>query len=206
MVRTQTDTLWRVPISSIFDDRATSRVSSADITYASLAKAFDQPLVHHAETLRRMAELIKHGSWVHTQNEEQKRARERMALFPANAELFFVARDIWVVSNHLSVLSPMYFFLIRSTGLASCAARREALRTSGNTELVPEDARRIKGTLTATSPFATALPTSDLHPVSVQYTCILACILLTIVASHHTRCIVFRNPQLRRTSRNCRNA
>jgi hypothetical protein len=31
-------------------------------------------------------------------DEEQKRARERIALFPANAELFFVARDIWVVS------------------------------------------------------------------------------------------------------------
>lgn len=57
-----------------------------------------------------MAELLKHRSWVHTQNEEQKRARERMALFPANAELFFVARDIWVVSNHSSVLSPMFFF------------------------------------------------------------------------------------------------
>jgi len=56
-----------------------------------------------------MAESIKHRSWVHTQNEEQKRARERMALFPANAELFFVARDIWVVSNYLSVLSPIFF-------------------------------------------------------------------------------------------------
>jgi molybdopterin-biosynthesis enzyme MoeA-like protein len=85
-------------------------VSSADITYASLAKAFDQPLVHHAETLRRMAELIKHGSWVHTQNQEQKRARERMALFPANAELFFVARDLWVVSDRLFVLSPLSIF------------------------------------------------------------------------------------------------
>ena len=83
---------------------------SADITYASLAKAFNQPLVHHAETLRRMAELIKHRSWVRVQNEEQKRARERMALFPANAELFFVEKDIWVVSNHLSVLSLMFFF------------------------------------------------------------------------------------------------
>jgi len=152
------------------------RVSSADITYASLAKAFDQPLVHHAETLRRMAELIQHRSWVHTQNEEQKRARERMALFPANAELLFVARDIWVVSSSLSVLSPMFSFLIRSTRLASRAARREALRTSGHTGLVPEDARRIKGILTATFPFGTALPTSDLHPVSVELMCILACI------------------------------
>jgi molybdenum cofactor synthesis domain-containing protein len=67
-----------------------------DITYASLAKAFNQPLVYDAETLRRMTELIKHRSWVQTQNEEQRRARERMALIPANAELLFVARDIWV--------------------------------------------------------------------------------------------------------------
>ena len=71
----------------------------ADITYASLAKAFNQPLEHHAETLRRMTEWIKHWPWVHTQNEEQKCARERMALFPANAETLFVARDIWVVSK-----------------------------------------------------------------------------------------------------------
>jgi len=98
------------PFFSTFADRVTSRMSSTDITYASLAKAFDQPLVHHAETLRRMAELIKHRSWVHTQNEEQKRARERMALFPANAELLFVARDIWVVSRPLSVCLSFRLF------------------------------------------------------------------------------------------------
>jgi len=67
-----------------------------DITYASLAKAFNQPLVHHAETLRRMSELSKHRSWIHTQNQEQRSARQRMALFPANAETLFVARDMWV--------------------------------------------------------------------------------------------------------------
>jgi hypothetical protein len=74
-------------------------VALLDITYASLAKAFNQPLVHHAETLQRMAEWTKHWPWVHTQNEEQKCARERMALLPANAETLFVARDIWVVSK-----------------------------------------------------------------------------------------------------------
>ncbi|KAH9043604.1 putative molybdopterin binding domain-containing protein [Lactarius hengduanensis] len=67
-----------------------------DITYASLAKAFNQPLVHHAETLHRMTEMSKHRSWVHTQDEEQRRAREKMALFPADAETLFVASDIWV--------------------------------------------------------------------------------------------------------------
>jgi len=85
-----------------------TRVYSADITYASLAKAFDQPLVHHAETLRRMTELSKHRSWIHTQNQEQRSARQRMALFPANAETLFVARDMWVVSNPSLVFPPPF--------------------------------------------------------------------------------------------------
>jgi len=115
-----------------------------DITYASLAKAFGQPLVHHTETLRRMVELGKHRSWVHTQNEEQKRARERMALFPANAETLFVASDMWVVSSHrLPFPSPssrigllMLSFslaLLPFFCLAGCAAGRETLRFSGHT-------------------------------------------------------------------------
>ncbi|EGO01312.1 hypothetical protein SERLA73DRAFT_50770 [Serpula lacrymans var. lacrymans S7.3] len=67
-----------------------------DITYASLAKSFDQNLVYHSETLRRMEEMSKHRSWVATQTEEQRTARKRMALFPERAEVLFVARDIWV--------------------------------------------------------------------------------------------------------------
>jgi len=80
------------------------RTIRTDITYASLAKAFNQPLVHHAETLRRMTELSKHRSWIHTQDQEQRSARQRMALFPANAETLFVARDMWVVST--TIRSP----------------------------------------------------------------------------------------------------
>ncbi|KAG5219493.1 MoaB/Mog domain-containing protein [Salix suchowensis] len=45
-----------------------------DITYASLAKAFDQPLAHHPECLRRMDEMIRHRPWVAIQNEEQREA------------------------------------------------------------------------------------------------------------------------------------
>ncbi|KAI0318225.1 Molybdopterin binding protein, partial [Amylostereum chailletii] len=67
-----------------------------DITYESLAKAFHQPLVHHKETLHRMVEMSKHRSWVTQQTEEQKVARERMALFPESAEVLYTARDIWV--------------------------------------------------------------------------------------------------------------
>ncbi|KAI0046787.1 Molybdopterin binding protein [Auriscalpium vulgare] len=67
-----------------------------DITYGSLAKAFHQPLVHNAEVLRRMAEFGRSRSWVAQQTEEQREARERMALFPEHAEVLFVGKDIWV--------------------------------------------------------------------------------------------------------------
>ncbi|KAK7683820.1 hypothetical protein QCA50_013196 [Cerrena zonata] len=68
-----------------------------DITYACLAKAFNQNLGHHQETLRRMTEMSKHR-WASLaqQNEEQRIARERMALFPDQAEVIFIAPDIWV--------------------------------------------------------------------------------------------------------------
>jgi len=67
-----------------------------DITYASLAKSFDQNLVYHNETLARMEESGKHRTWISKQSEEQRTARKRMALFPDAAEVIFVASDIWV--------------------------------------------------------------------------------------------------------------
>ena len=73
--------------------------SLADITYQSLAKAFDQPLEHHAETLRRMNEMIKYRTDIANQTDEQRQARERMALFPARAEVLYIAPDVWVVSS-----------------------------------------------------------------------------------------------------------
>ncbi|PIL29180.1 hypothetical protein GSI_09229 [Ganoderma sinense ZZ0214-1] len=67
-----------------------------DITYQSLAAAFEQPLEHHAETLRRMGEMIRHRTDLGNQTDEQRVARERMALFPARAEVLYIASDIWV--------------------------------------------------------------------------------------------------------------
>lgn len=67
-----------------------------DITYASLAKAFNQPLKHHAETLTRMTGLSQHRKNFQNQSAEQKVARERMALLPADAEVLFVWEDLWV--------------------------------------------------------------------------------------------------------------
>ncbi|KAF6751693.1 MoaB/Mog domain-containing protein [Ephemerocybe angulata] len=67
-----------------------------DITYASLAKAFNTTLVHHDETIRRMKIMNKHRKWATLQTPEQKEATLRMALFPANAEVIFVDPEIWV--------------------------------------------------------------------------------------------------------------
>ncbi|EED78209.1 predicted protein [Postia placenta Mad-698-R] len=67
-----------------------------DITYASLAKAFDQPLAHHAEMLARMTTMIKHRADIMNQTAEQREARERMALLPVHAETLFIAPDVWV--------------------------------------------------------------------------------------------------------------
>ncbi|PFH50841.1 hypothetical protein AMATHDRAFT_60323 [Amanita thiersii Skay4041] len=67
-----------------------------DITYASLAKSFNQPLAHHSETLRRLEALTRHRKWALQQTPQQLEATQRMALFPEHAEVFFVGSDIWV--------------------------------------------------------------------------------------------------------------
>ncbi|KAF8161238.1 MoaB/Mog domain-containing protein [Crassisporium funariophilum] len=67
-----------------------------DITYECLAKSFNQKLVHHQETIRRMKEMSKYRKWVGTQNAEQLAATHRMALFPEDAEIIYVETDIWV--------------------------------------------------------------------------------------------------------------
>ncbi|KAI5121913.1 hypothetical protein M0805_000242 [Coniferiporia weirii] len=67
-----------------------------DITYQSLAAAFGLPLVHHAETLRRMGEMSKHRADIARQTDDQRVARERMALFPEKAEVLFVSQEMWV--------------------------------------------------------------------------------------------------------------
>lgn len=68
-----------------------------DITYASLAKAFSQPLKHDKETLGRMHDVMKDGDHYTNSTEQQRVARERMALFPADAEVLHVTEELWVV-------------------------------------------------------------------------------------------------------------
>ena len=88
---------------------AHKEVVCKDITYQSLAKAFNQNLVHHQETISRMYELSRQRSWLGNQNSEQTAAMLRMAPFPENSEVLFVAEDIWVVHNLiLSSDSPQF--------------------------------------------------------------------------------------------------
>jgi len=73
-----------------------------DITYESLAKAFDDEgkLEYHDETLKRMDESIKHryanDPSFTKPTPEVETARKRMALFPAGAEVFYVNETMWV--------------------------------------------------------------------------------------------------------------
>lgn len=70
-----------------------------DITYRSLATAFGQDLTLHAECQKRMkaSNIYKYGAeaWAE-QSEEQRLARQRMALFPTEAEVLFVKDSLWV--------------------------------------------------------------------------------------------------------------
>lgn len=102
-----------------------------DITYASLAKAFNLPLVHHPETLRRMWALTtpERRAELEKATPAQREARERMALFPTQieeedvrSEAIFVEAGKWVpvvrlagkVSNETD-LTVLHWQLINST-------------------------------------------------------------------------------------------
>ncbi|KAN0064219.1 hypothetical protein ACQY0O_003386 [Thecaphora frezii] len=69
-----------------------------DITYESIAKAFDAGLEYHDETIRRMAENLKARN-VDTSGitDEMVKARKRMALFPdREVEVIFPTEQLWV--------------------------------------------------------------------------------------------------------------
>jgi len=67
-----------------------------DITYPSIAAAFDVPLEHHDETIVRMRAFSKGRYDFDGQTDEQRTARLRMALFPKGSEALFVQEDMWV--------------------------------------------------------------------------------------------------------------
>lgn len=110
-----------------------------DITYASLAKSFNQPLVHHTETLKRMAALSRLRKWASQQTTEQRTAQQRMALFPEKAEVIFVGEDTWVVSPPLvdGVKNADLCLILIA---ASSSIRRKIMYISWYSITVPTDA------------------------------------------------------------------
>jgi molybdopterin-biosynthesis enzyme MoeA-like protein len=86
-----------------------------DITYPSMAKAFNLPLELNKETVKRMqAGLKARGIDPNAQNADQRKARERMAELPTGegAECIFVAEDKWVpvvrLGGRVSILSIVW--------------------------------------------------------------------------------------------------
>ncbi|SCZ91871.1 BZ3500_MvSof-1268-A1-R1_Chr5-3g08189 [Microbotryum saponariae] len=94
-----------------------------------IAKAFDTTLQYDEETKTRMVALSKRRYNIDEQTEEQKTARNRMALFPVptpktSVEVLFVDKELWVpvvrVAGRVCILPgvPMLFERLL-TGLGS---------------------------------------------------------------------------------------
>lgn len=160
---------------------------SLDITYASLAKAFRQELGYHAETLSRMEELIRIRPSFAQQNEEQRIARKRMALFPHAAEVLFVAPDIWVVRNPSCPISSLSHTLS-----ARRATRGKTLRVPWHPLPLPKDARQPQIFSSAPTPQRPPVSSTGVH--NVRHTTVDSPgVLMCLIAS------VCRNRRLHRT-------
>ncbi|KAK9712155.1 hypothetical protein K7432_007335 [Basidiobolus ranarum] len=68
-----------------------------DITYESIAKAFEQKVIYHEPTLSRMRQV--------SPNLELTPARKRMALIPENARIVYTSHGLWVP---LAIISNVY--------------------------------------------------------------------------------------------------
>ena len=88
-----------------------------------------------------MSAMSKNLKWVGTQNPEQVAAAHRMALFPENAEVIYVRKDVWVVRKHLCLHPAMQPMLTISGPfpLACGTTRRNIMRLSRNPSFIPED-------------------------------------------------------------------
>lgn len=70
---------------------------AADITYASIGKAFNQTLEYHQETVRRMALMHSATRGDQDRTPAQAEAFKRMAFFPVDAEVLYVKEDLCIV-------------------------------------------------------------------------------------------------------------
>lgn len=130
-----------------------------DITYASLAKSFNQSLVHHPETLRRLEAMTRHRPWPSQQTSEQLEATMRMALFPDQAEVIFVGSDLWVVR-----------FIFISTirrNRSTHPSIKPVVRLEGKLCIFPGIPSLFQKMLTALTPFL-PLPPPHERPIRIQ--------------------------------------
>ena len=111
-----------------------------------------------------MNEMIKYRTDIANQTDEQRQARERMALFPARAEVLYIAPDIWVVS--LLVLVRNEFLDVNRSFPARGAARGQAVCVPWDPEALPAHAGRARFVSPPSSSGQAAVPPTDLHLVS----------------------------------------
>ena len=111
-----------------------------------------------------MNEMIKYRTDIANQTDEQRQARERMALFPARAEVLYIAPDIWVVS--LLDLVHNECSDVNRSFQARGAARGQAVRVPWHPEALPAHAGRARFVSTTSSSGQAAVPPTDLHLVS----------------------------------------
>lgn len=84
-----------------------------DITYESIANAFDSPLEYHQPTLDRMEKILAATD----PSQKITEPRKRMALIPKNAQVVFTSPDLWVplaiVNNNVHILPGVPFIFDR---------------------------------------------------------------------------------------------
>jgi hypothetical protein len=138
-----------------------------DITYGSLAKAFNQSLVHHPETLRRLEAMTRHRPWssqqTSQQTSQQLEATRRMALFPDQAEVIFVGSDLWVVRYFYPSLDVITNAPINQ---ACSAAGRETMHLSGHCFPVSENVDSTYAVSPSPAPPRTTDTHTNIHRVS----------------------------------------
>jgi hypothetical protein len=81
-----------------------------------------------------MLGLTKNRDALKNQNEEQQKARDRMALLPSRADVLFVDEELWVVGASPHATTPELFHFL----VADSEVGRKALRVSRGSSLVQE--------------------------------------------------------------------
>lgn len=147
-------------------------IAHPDITYESLGKAFNLPLEHDAETLRRMDVMTTQArrDELAKASEAERTARNRMALFPiakgghggngdggARSEVLYVSTERWVP-------------VVRLGGKVRCAipANPPAMRLSRYPQPLPAAPPRPHALPPASTGISQTIQVPHLHRVCHQ--------------------------------------